>query len=45
MFPFQGTHDLFQLVKQNQCGRSDLILISLWTKEALEGKKVQLTTP
>ena len=44
MLPFQGTCDLFQLVKQNQCGCSDLMLISLRTKEALEGKMVQLTT-
>lgn len=43
MFPFQGTRDLFQLVKQNQRRCSDLTLISLRTKEVLEGKRVQLT--
>lgn len=43
MFPVQGTHDLFQLVKQNQCECSDLILISLGTKEAPEGTRVQQT--
>lgn len=44
MLPFQDTHDLFHLVKQNQCRGSDLVLISLRTKEDLEGKWVQLTT-
>lgn len=42
-FTVQVKQNPFQLVKQNWEGRSDLILILLRTKKALEGKRVQLT--